>query len=495
MNPSSGTPAQTQPPGAPRPRRRKAAAILGVVGAFLLSSGLVLISQSTAQSAAAPNHVDVEVCHATGSDSNPYNDLTVSDNAGGAGAIGGHLMHRNAPNKTWQGDGVWNGVVHHAGDLKRDYIHSYTDENGIFHDFGDDAFFARGGCNSVVLTLVTPGVTWQEPDCTHAAGFVGADTAHIDYAVTAGSLGNGTTVTVTATAHAGYSFAGGTTQDFTHTFNSYDPKLCAPPTVVTPNVTWTEPDCTHAAGFTGADTADIDYAVTAGTVGPGNTVTVTATAHAGFAFDAGGTTTKTFTHTFNAFDPASCRGGGGGPGGGGGGTPPPNNPPPNNPPPVVAPPTVVTVSDPVFDDPSCSDPNGAAVRLPGMNTRTSPAGPITLTSVVGGVTYVATGTLGALGTVTVTATAGPGTTLAPGSTTTWTHKFAAVSCPSVADHPAQASVPTFVDSGLDPQATTETVVATGRLRAWGISLTTVGGLVVAGAFWLGVGRRRRGVAV
>jgi hypothetical protein len=464
------------------------AAILGVVGAFILSSGLVLLSQGSAQSAAVKN-VKVEVCHATNSDSHPYNDLSVNENAGGAGAIGGHLAHRTTPVMTWKSDGVWNGMVHHAGDPKRDYIHSYTDANGTFHDFGDDAFFARGGCGAAVLTLVTPGVTWIDPDCTTAAGFVGADTAHIDYTITAGALGDNSSVTVTATPKPGSSFGGPASKDYSHTF-SFDRSKCTV-TTVTPDVTWIDATCAHGAGFTGANTANIDYAVTAGTVGPGNTVTVTATAHVGFEFSPG-VTTKDFTHTFNSFNPATCRGGGGS--SGGGGTPPPPPPPPSNPPPSVLPPTVVTVADPSFDDPSCSDPNGAAVRLPGTNApRANPAGPITLTSVLNGVKYVATGTLGALGTVTVTATPTGTNVLAPGSTTTWTHTFAAVSCPNVVSPPAQ--VPTFVESGLDPQATTVTVVPTGRLRAWGIALTTVGGMVVAGAFWLGLGRRRRGVAV
>jgi hypothetical protein len=75
-------------------------------------------------------HVPVNVCHATNSDTNPYVFITVDDDST---KFQGHLAHRNDPNKTWKSDGTFNGTAHVAGDAKPDLIQSYTDSDGMFH--------------------------------------------------------------------------------------------------------------------------------------------------------------------------------------------------------------------------------------------------------------------------------------------------------------------------------------------------------------------------
>jgi hypothetical protein len=118
--------------------------------------------------------------------------------------------------------------------------------------------------------------------------------------VTSGTVAPGATVTITATAEAGYVFPGGeTTQTFTHTF----PQLSGEAVVVA-TVSFHNATAHHKAGWTGyvngvKDTAGdhVTFAVTGGKVAPGSRVTITATAGNGVVFP-GGTTTKAFTHTF-----------------------------------------------------------------------------------------------------------------------------------------------------------------------------------------------------
>jgi hypothetical protein len=73
----------------------------------------------TVANASPPGTVKVGVCHATESDTNPYEWIIV---ASPSTTLEGHLEHRNNPNKNWKSDGTWNGIDHKAGDPKRDYI-------------------------------------------------------------------------------------------------------------------------------------------------------------------------------------------------------------------------------------------------------------------------------------------------------------------------------------------------------------------------------------
>lgn len=105
-----------------------AALTLGLGGVFALA----VPASATGNGGGQTEHVPVNVCHATSSDSNPYVFLTVDDDST---KFKGHLMHRNDPNKTWKSDGVWNGVFHSAGDSKADLIGSYTDTAGTYFEY------------------------------------------------------------------------------------------------------------------------------------------------------------------------------------------------------------------------------------------------------------------------------------------------------------------------------------------------------------------------
>lgn len=73
-----------------------------------------------------------------------------------------------------------------------------------------------------------------------------------------------------------------------------------PPTEVSASVTFTEPSCETVAGYT-ASTTGVTYTLTSGTVAPGNTITVTATADTGYVLVG----QSVFTHTFGPA-PTDC---------------------------------------------------------------------------------------------------------------------------------------------------------------------------------------------
>jgi hypothetical protein len=188
------------------------------------------------------------------------------------------------------------GVVFSGGDTSKTFSHTYADAPA---DCGDSD------------VVVTPGVVFHNPDSQDQtaswAGYVNGapDSAGdgVTFAVTAGTVAPGHSVTVTATAQAGYVFPGGkTTKSFCHTFNEAPGSQVV---TVTATVQFHNPDSQDQtaswAGFVNGapDSAGdgVRFAVTAGAVAPGATVTITATAEAGHAF-AGGETTKAFTHTF-----------------------------------------------------------------------------------------------------------------------------------------------------------------------------------------------------
>jgi hypothetical protein len=96
-------------------------------------------------------HVPVNVCHATSSDTNPFVFITVDDDSA---KFKGHLMHRTDPNKTWKSDGTFNGVAHSAGDPKADLIGDFTDTAGVFHKY--DGVITADSCVNHDTTQETP---------------------------------------------------------------------------------------------------------------------------------------------------------------------------------------------------------------------------------------------------------------------------------------------------------------------------------------------------
>src|SRR4051794_10711439 len=101
-----------------RTSARRAATFLAALGALVMSSGVALMVAATPADA-APGHDPVGICHATSSDNNPYVYITVDSDSKRYQA---HLAHRNTPNKTWNKDTTWGGVLHNAGSAKPDLI-------------------------------------------------------------------------------------------------------------------------------------------------------------------------------------------------------------------------------------------------------------------------------------------------------------------------------------------------------------------------------------
>src|SRR5690349_1248619 len=116
-----------------RPAARRVAAFLAMLGALVMSSGVALMVTATPANAAKN---PVGVCHATGSDSNPYVFIVVDDDSIWSTKKHewrGHGVHRDSPNKQWKSHGFFEGVEHNAGDPKPDFISSFTDDDGVFH--------------------------------------------------------------------------------------------------------------------------------------------------------------------------------------------------------------------------------------------------------------------------------------------------------------------------------------------------------------------------
>lgn len=411
---------------APVSRRRRFAAALAVLGVLTLSSGAALMAaaapaQAAPAAPAAPAkpdlHLGVKVCHANAgnSDADPYDYEVVSI----VDSIIHSAFHRTGGlgQKTWSSDGTWNGTWHDAGDPRPDYVYPL------------DPNFTEAWCEAETFAPVEADVTWIEPTCRNG-NEAGYETSgeHVTWSVASGSADPGASIELTATADDGYRFADDQgSQTFEHTFDEaedcteYD---------ATAEITWVEPDCENqnTAGFTPTGDAFVTYAVTDGTIGPGQTVTVTATADEGHAF-ANESTTKVFEHTF---DPAEiCD--------------------------IVLPPDEVTPGAPTFDEPTCDVAPAVVLPEPSEGEEQPPVildgrqADLIDTQDVDGVQYVVTGDLEAGGTVDVHATALPGYAIAEGATAHWTHTFAMPEgCPTVVAPPtAEPTVlPTVVSSGI-----------------------------------------------
>ena len=98
---------------------RTLARTAGITAATL---GLAVAGLPLALSATAHGHDNdhkVGVCHATSSDTNPYEWIVVDESSA---TYKGHLEHKNHPNKTWKSTVTWNGTTYHRGDAKPDFI-------------------------------------------------------------------------------------------------------------------------------------------------------------------------------------------------------------------------------------------------------------------------------------------------------------------------------------------------------------------------------------
>lgn len=242
--------------------------------------------------------------------------------------------------------------------------------------------------------------------------------------------------------------------------------ICAPPvtTSVTPGVVFSDSVCqdfaaTHAS-WMGANTADIDYAVTAGSVSDGSAVTITATPKTGFSFPPG--TTTTFQHTFAA-TATNC------------GSTLGNH---------------VTAAAALFQNPACPS-NAVAANLGGSGFL-SPAQLNAKGNFIdlNHVTYTITGNFAPGGTVNVAASADTGFVLTTGSASHWAHTFtAAVNCHKTV--PGHTTIPAVIDSGFTSVGTT-VMGSNTALMTWGYGIAGAGAALFLTA--LVTGRRRRSMS-
>jgi hypothetical protein len=168
-------------------------------------------------------------------------------------------------------------------------------------------------------TEVVAAVDFRDPTCADkTAGYMtsatvggsAAPSGLVEFDVTSGSVAPGQSVTITATiTDDDYEFDNeDTEQVFTHTFGAVPTNCEQAPTGVTAGASFTDPTCAAptvawAAVVNGQPDGPSDHVSFAvqGTPAPGQAVTVTATAEAGYLV----TGPSSFQHTFAAV-PANC---------------------------------------------------------------------------------------------------------------------------------------------------------------------------------------------
>lgn len=423
-----------------------------------------------------PPVVKVNVCHATGSDTNPYEYIFVDNDAV---KLQGHLDHRQNPQQTWKDAGVFNGVPHAAGDPKPDLIGDFVDDQGDLQVY--DGVITEALCNGAVTPVVaTADVVFVDPSCANptTASYTTSGT-NVTFSVTSGSATPGSAIEVTATAIPGAQFTGGnpTTRVFDHVYpGAVDPN--APPCVIvnppvadsTADVLFVDPSCVNLGLAVFLPFGNqVTFAITDGVMLPGQPIEITATANAGHTF-ADNSTTKVFTHVFG---PAVNL---------------------NGPPCVIVnPPADADATAEVsFVDPTCDNANLATYTTSGNE-----------------VTFAITdGAVAPGSAVEVTATANAGHTFADLSTTqVFTHLFSPAADlnaePCVTVEPPVVNPPIVTPPGsvplVDPPFAVPTVVRSGLVSAddlrgeQGMALLGAGMamMVLAGGLGLGSARRAR----
>ncbi len=212
------------------------------------------------------------------------------------------------------------------------------------HTFGDVPD------NCTALIEATPAApTFQDPTCDLGAA-VGLPTVKgVTYSIE-GAVAPGRKVVVKATAEEGYVLVG--THEWQHTFGNM-PDNCTPPPgpaiEVTPGVTFQDPTCDVGAAVIPTATTGLTYTIE-GKVGPGEKVTVSASANDGYTIRGN----NEWEHTFGQV-PSNCA------------APPPSVTTPITPTAPLTPPT----TKPAVKKPAVEKP---AVEKPAVE-KTTPASP------------------------------------------------------------------------------------------------------------------------
>lgn len=150
---------------------------------------------------------------------------------------------------------------------------------------------------AIEVTAAAP--LFRDPTCDVGAAVELPTVEGVEYVVD-GTVAPGRTVTVEATAEEGYVLAG--TDEWMHTFGLV-PENCTPPPgpiEVVPGVTFRDPTCEAGAAVVPTTTTGVTY-TTEGKVGPGETVTVSATAADGYTIKGA----NRWAHTFGQL-PSDC---------------------------------------------------------------------------------------------------------------------------------------------------------------------------------------------
>lgn len=378
---------QAEPEGMPaEPRRRHGfdPVVFGVAGAiavaFVVWGGLVMITAPAAQAAPVP------VCHATNSDSNPYNDIKPAQ-------ISNHGPDHDTE---WGNRGAWWHGEWHAPGSPKPEIMSTDIPTGA-----DPAEYCNAPAEAGPRP-VTPEVNITQPDCDNGnrGSWTSTVLDGVTYSPPSGEGAPGEPVTVTVTLEPGYELAPGARDTFSWTFGPAEADCDGTgggdddPIQVTPlEPSWIEATCDTDPSVDYTEVTGVVYD-TGGSVTPLGTATVTAAVLDAddYVFAPGVVTS--WEHTFLAKPTGSAcdetSGGGGQTPGGGGGTDTPTN---------------VTPLEPSWTEPTCSTPAGVEYRS------------------VEGVAYRTEGDVAPGSRVVVRAEALDGHSFADGTVTWWAHTF------------------------------------------------------------------------
>jgi len=122
-------------------------------------AGIVMLGAGVSNAQATPGNPAPEhkiwICHATSSDTNPYEIINVDV---ASTKYEGHLAHKTDPNKQWKSDGTFGGLVHVDGQAKPDIIGTPDAESAPAECFDSEPPVTTS-TTSTTTTTTPPGTT------------------------------------------------------------------------------------------------------------------------------------------------------------------------------------------------------------------------------------------------------------------------------------------------------------------------------------------------